>query len=443
MSSPPQIKALHWSKARDIIAGLDPELFHLIDSINPDKRFVCYRIRYPFGASILKQGTFYLPDGTQQLLPISDTDLPKAVRADLHYNLGSNPVLMPIRRNAEVYLEAGRMIIPYRKLEPGHLLGAWGVLDKLCPDMSFYHPEYIWNMNAGMRSIFMLPKVGDKTFHQRLQQEYGITEPAPKHLNDQWRVFKAIVDHHQSADDWSFELLCFSKAWFEQAGDPAWVPFYHYLLQLSWCSSSYLRNQSFWDLVLSVVRKAQKISPSAYINDIIKHLYATACGSALGFAPAVSNGDAPIDLLQDAYVNGMYKLKDYLPVMMTPHQFNGQRPVYFSLHHVTTLEFSERSTKRSSFVNDITRLSEALQLYLRGLERCGMKIDNTEFYRNIMETQFDCFYDGDIDSAAVRPIQALYDEDQTFSKVGIKTENTQFPQRGHFLKSCLRVSSKQ
>ena len=437
-----RLKSMSWRDVRQDFAQLNKNLFNIIESLDPDNTFKLYKISYPFGSEILKKGVFYIPNNNNELVPITNPTINKHVRSDLLYNLNSNPVCMATKNNAEIYLEYDDMIIPYLKLQPGSLLGTWGILEHIQPNDTSYHPESIWNMSAGARSLFMIPKIGDKTFHHRLQQEYNIPLPAPKNLNEQWHIFKKIVANNTSEVNWEFELICFSAKWFEYQNDPRWQPFYNYLLKSTWHNSSYLRNQSFWNLIFSIIRKEEKILPSSYINDMIKQIHAITCGFALGFAPSVSQEDAPITTIQNAYVNGAYKLKDYLPIIMAPYQFDGTRPVYFSLLNITSMEFSEKTTKRTSLVQDITHLCYALEAYKKGLKSCTFDLSTTKFYLKIMESQFDYFYDGETSTPSIRSTETIYDEDPSFKKMLINTENKLFPQRGNFIRCCVRISNK-
>jgi len=432
-----------WKDIRETISRINKPLFNVIETLSPDDTFKLYRIRYPFGYEILIKGAFYIPYSKNNFVPITDRSISKTIRSELLYNLDSNPVCMSTKNNAELYLEIDNMFIPYLKLTPGKILGAWGVLDKLCDPKSSYHPEAVWNMSAGVRSLFMLPKIGDKTFHKRLQQEFNLKTKAPKELNEQWYLFKEIIAHSQQQDPWEFELLCFSKKWFQQNKDPAWQPLYYHLFKTSWQGSDFQRNQAFWNLIFSIIRKKSKLPPSSYINDMVKQIHAIACGSALGFAPSSCEQDAPIALLQDVYVNGAYRLKDYMPIIMTPAHFNTHQPVYFSLNNITALEFSEKATKRVSLIQDITNLHHALEVYIDGIKTAHLNLEGTALYEKFMHTRFDCFYDGQTNMSGIHQTQQLCEEDSNFKKIRIKTKNTQFPQRGNFIRGCVRISHKK
>lgn len=434
-----RLQVVSWSDVRSTFARLNPQLHKIIDAISPDDSFRLYKMSYPYGSNILRNGIFYLPNQVNHFVPITDPSIDKRTREDLFYNMRSNPICMAVKNNSEVYLELDDMVIPYIKFQPGRLLGTWGMLEVMSPQGGSFHPGGIWNMSAGMRSLFMLPKIGDKTFHKRLQQEFNITTPTPKNLTQQWYVFKDIVAQQQTDESWEFELICFSKKWFENKNDPQWLPFYNHLLEQTLHNSDYIRNKSFWDLVFSIIRKEQGIPPSSYINDMVKQLYAISCGFGLGFAPSVDEFDGPVKLLQEAYVHGNYKL-NYLPVMMSPHQFDGTRPVYFSLNHTTALEFSKKATRRESMIEDTVKLAHALESFQKGFHACNFDFSETKFYKLLAKTQFDSFYDGVTDYSAIHPISELFRMDDGFHQVLIDHDDLALPQRGNFIRSCVRIN---
>lgn len=431
-----QIEKLTWASAREYFAQLNPNMFQLIESINPDDSYTLYKIRYPFGSIILNKGVFYIPNTDNSLAPICENNN-KQLRDDLLYNLFSNPISMPISRCAEIYLEQSDMVIPYLKLEPGNILGSWGLLTSMEPNQLSYHPRSIWNMSAGMRSLFMLAKIGDKTFHKRLQQSYHLNTVAPKHLNQQWYVFKEIAS--QLDTDWHFEMLCFSKSWFQHQNDPKWQPLYYYLMKQAWLNSDYIRNQSFWNLIFSIIRKEKSLPPSSYINDIVKHLHGIACGFSLGFAPTLQDCEAPTQLLQDVYVNGPYKL-DYSPILMSPHRLTEHRPVYFSMNHISALEFSEKSSKRASLIQDTINLHNTLKRFMEGIETSRLALQHTKFFHMLKNTRFDSFYDGETNIQDIHGIKCIFDEDTSFKQNLINNTKLSFPQRGNFTRSCIRIT---
>lgn len=437
------IESMTWHDARDTFFGLNEKLFSLIEKISPDDSFKLYKIRYPFGATILDHGTFCVPNPHGEIVPVTDHSIDKETCSDLLYNLNSNPVGMALVNTAEIYLEANsHTVIPYLKLMPGNLIGSWGVLDAMCNHRS-YHPETIWNMSAGARSLFMLPKIGNKTFHKNMQREYSIQHPVPKTLREQWCVFKELIAKTSAAKSWYFEIIFFSKKWFSCLRDPLWQDFYTYLLEAAWCGSAYLRNQSFWNLIFSLVRKEQKLAPNSYINDIVKHLCGLACEKALGFAPAIDNTDAPISTIQDIYVNGSYKLKDYLPVLVAPRLLDRSRPVYYSLNNITAMEFSEYQNKRNNLFQSIEQVKKAVDAFIKGIRLSKLNLNSSHFYENLSNTTFEYFNDHVVPSSGIQPVKALFEQDKDFNKVLISTKNKLLPVKGNFVQACIKLSKKQ
>ena len=312
------IQELVWDDVRQDIISTNSELVDIIDQISPSKEYTIFKVKYPYGTKILKEGLLYLPDKHGNLLPI--TECSSDIRKKLGYNLDSNPVSIVLNNSVELFLSLEDRIVPFYGLIPaGSLFGAWKVVS---PGIS-HHPVFLWDMTAGARSIFMLPKITESGAHDKLRKKMHLTAEKPKTLLDHWGIFKQIANNYQVKDPWHTELLFFSKKWFEQLDDKAWESFNYYILKKAWDSGKFGRSEFIWDLIFSLIQKRRHIKPSPHIDDTVKRILAISVGIFPGFAPApaLDNNAAPIDLLQQSYME-YYKLKDYAPIIMQPTIFN-------------------------------------------------------------------------------------------------------------------------
>lgn len=329
------MEELGWKAIRQPFLSINPTLGKIIDDLDPDPSFTFFKLSYPFGSEILKNGILQLPNEKGDLVSFYDNQISPEIREKLGYNYGSNPVAMVIKNSTELFMQLGQRIIPlYGAIPPGRIFGLWRALN---PDASD-NPAFIWGMTAGARSLFMLPKISKAISHQKLQQKIGLQCDAPKSLLDHWRIFREIETRIPDKNPWNVELLFFSKKWFGFQNDDRWLKFNYWLAKNAWSGSEFFRNEFIWDMVFSAIQEKKNIRPEPYFTNNVRHLFAISISALPGFAPAINNHAAPIQKIQDVYQD-IYNL-DYAPIIMQPEIFSVSRPersVYHSLEVSTTI----------------------------------------------------------------------------------------------------------
>ena len=94
------LEELTWQDVREDVAAKNPEFAQAADQLNPQGDFKVYKVRYPFGCPIIKNGIFHLPiNGV--LTAINDPKIPSELR-ELNYNNDSTPFAMLLDRAAEL-----------------------------------------------------------------------------------------------------------------------------------------------------------------------------------------------------------------------------------------------------------------------------------------------------------------------------------------------------
>lgn len=434
-----RIQQLTWSEVADRISAFAPKLTEIINRLDPGKQFPIYKITYHYGQEIVTKGTLLLPTEDKQWLPIHDKSIPTHIKEDLIYNSWASPVGMLLNKSAEMYLSLATRIVPYALCQAGELFGLWGILN---PKLS-HHPGAIWDMSAGARSIFMLPKISDAIAHNRLRQHFKIQLDPPKQLSEHWQVFKELNAKSESDSPWEMEVLFFSKKWFEHFNDPAWCPLKRYLFEMAWEETAFLRNSPFWNLIYSVIEERQTLPPNGYISDIVKHLFRLSVGAIPGFAPAINDNAAPIKQLQSIYANDVYMLKQYAPIIMTPAYFtmaNKQSgPVYFSTHFHSALEFSEKNNKRPSMPAELEKIKFYLDKYQEELTNGYLDVSATPIGKAANELAYNFYYYDANKYESLRESNTLPQYDKRFDKLAIKTKNKTFPASSPFVRGCIQV----
>ncbi len=438
------VEELTWENIRSEINPLNPTLVNIIDELSPDPDYTLFKASYPFGSEILKYGKFYLPGENNELVLLNADNVDKHIYDSLSYNLETNPVTMVLNKSLELFVTVEDRIIPYSLIPPGAIFGLWRILDYPNLDAISYTPVSLWDMTAGARLLFMLPKITEEAGHERLKRKYNFNLEKPKSLLDHWEIFRAIANN-KPAEPWNVELIYFPKKWFDKLKDKKWKDFRFYLLQSAWRGSQFWRNQFTWDLTFSRIHTARNIKPAPYISDIVKHLLAIGVGALPGFAPANNNDCAPISLLQKAYLED-YSLKEYAPIIMQPTHFsltNSTCPVYYSMQFHTAIELAQKSSKRSSTLNELYAVNSLLKKYLEDINKNYLNIDSTPLQQLAEQIEFTFFHSSTInDYQGIQDSNEIASQDKCFADSSQATEIKAVSKHSPFFNGCVRISNR-
>lgn len=369
------IKKVYWQEIREKVVKVNPNLARVIDQIDPSSKFPLYLTRYPYGSTIVDEGIFHLPSPEGNIIPIDHSEINSTIKDDLIYSGTGIPSGIVLENTIHEAVISCHRILPLGVVLPGAIFALWKKLDV---EPSF-HPINMFTITAGARFIFMVPNVSNILKHKKLKRDFNVSIPPPKELLDQWEIFKSIAYHKKSKCNWSTELLFFSKSWFEKIkNDSNWQSLYLLMLEHVWKKSGYERNHIFYELAFSRTQENRNLKPNPYLTDTIKHLFMIAAGVVPGFAPAINNACAPIDLFKKVYIES-YQLDSY-PTIFIPKHFtfdDTSKPIYYSLTLPTTLEFAPKSRKVSSTMNDLSELKHVLNIFLEELQKNKLKLEST------------------------------------------------------------------
>ena len=435
----PSIEKVFWPDVRAKIAELNPELTGIIDRLDPP--YPLFKAAFPFGTEFVKQGKLYLPNQRGDFVPLTDPAISNELRKELGYNVGSNPVSMVLQKSVELFVSLDESMLPFffGLIPPGRLFSTSRVLSPL-----FSHqPAFLWNITAGARNIFMLPKISDTASYKRLRKEFHLQVDKPKGIVDHWELFKEIATHDNFHDPWAMEVLFFSKQWFEHLGDTAWVEFHRYILQVGWETTEFWRNRFIWDLMFSYIQRVRGIKPNPYVADTVKHLLSIAAGAIPGMAPATDDSSAPISGLQRVFKD-IYNLENYLPIILQSKVFSLYEPcspIYYSLQYPTTLEFSSKLSDNTSALSDLYDVKSLLEKYLHSLRTGGLNIEHTPLADIPRLVRFDYFHSDNNEGKYrdIQPTQNIPLGDACFASIkGMK--QAAFPLQSTFVRGCIRIS---
>ena len=329
-------------------------------------------------------------------------------------------------------------MLPVAFMGKGRLISLWRVLEE--------GPSYFlwpfWSIAAGARSICMLPKITDSASHKALKLKYGLKLQVPQKLSDHWEHFVHIANHSLFPQQWSTELIFFSKKWLEHKKDKAWSEFYRFLLNEVWQITSFRRNQFIFDFVLSIILENKNLKPNPYLIDTAKHLFAMGEGSAPGFSPSCDNTAAPISGLQKVYLED-YGLKKYIPVIMHLHHITPKdTAVFYSFQIPTTTAFSPKSKKISSAMSELQELKQVMEILISEIVKEHLGVEQTLLYNLAKNIQFEYYHSDKDKRGEVLSIAELSAFDNSLS-ASLMSDQYFFPEFSQFFKGCVRISRKE
>ncbi len=156
------LKKIGWKEAREDVLKVNPALASVIDKIDPSNKHWFAKVSYPYGSLVLQKGLLMLPNKEGNIVPLDDPSIDTIIRAGLSYNLKSNPVSIVLKNSFELFLPLKeRVTLLSDLIKPGAAFGAWRILN---PGRS-ENPVFIWDITAGARAVFMLPKITEVKKH--------------------------------------------------------------------------------------------------------------------------------------------------------------------------------------------------------------------------------------------------------------------------------------
>jgi hypothetical protein len=440
------MEELTWEKSRKHVMAVNPKLAKLIDKLNPDNSYTLFLAKYPYGSQILVDGRMHFPANDGSLIALDNPDIGSDIQNKLGYVMGTNPMTLVLNNTVELFITLENRIVPYRLLSQGDLFGTWGFLEYVKNDgpFFFFTPIPLWDMTAGARSIFLLPKISEVTAFNKIQKKFDIKRDVPKQLSDHWHVFKDIANNSNFTQPWSVELLYFSRKWVEKMNDPAWQEFKSYVYDLAWRGSEFWRSQFCWELTFSRIQAQRNIKPCPYVADIASHLLATSVGAVSALQPLLDDNCAPIENLRNIFEQE-YGI-NYAPLIIGPANFtifeSNQRPVYYSFHYPTAVKMSPKSSSRSSLINDMYQIRSLLNKYIEDIKNSNLKIAGTALYEMAKVAKFTfCHYLSDNNTKMVSSNEIIT-QDPSFNLALNKCNIQELPKNAPFLNGCVQIAKK-
>lgn len=373
------------------------------------------------------------------LYPITSSRVPESIRNQLLYS--NVPLGVICKNGTEVFLEDQERVVSLAFFNPGVILGLWEALESPLS----YFPKRVWEVSAGARSLFMLPKISQTGLHEKLKKKYGVHLPAPKNSFAHGQIFSEITRSQNFEHEWFNEIIFFDSKWLERDNrNFGWMSFHHHLLEEAWKLSDYNRNYMSYERVWQLFSRyleGKNIKPNAYLVDTLKHLMIIGSGAVPGYVPAVNTEiPGPVAALQDVYLKD-YGLNHYIPTIMMPgHYSRGSKYSYYSLQTPTLFSAIPKSSAQQSVMTEIRELKALVNEFIAAAFDRHLKVENTPIEWLVNHVDFEFFHSDDdlykkIESSENMPI---LDKDLIY--LPGKMRGRKFAYNSSFVRGCVRLT---
>lgn len=432
------ISPVKWEQVKAPVEKISPSLAKIIDDWNPP--YQLYEATYPYGALITKEGEFYLSSKNNTPICLQSKEVPTKLQEDLSYS--SLPLGLVLNNTVEVYRDLDEAEISLGIFNPGTPMG---LLETLEPPKSFCIRN-VWTVSAGIRSVFMLPKISDKTLHGKAVKAIKCNAPVPRKTSDHFETFKAIAYCFDPEASWHVKLLLFGSQWFKPNYDNHhWLLFNDFLHEYLFKHASLSRNAITLDIIwhrLSHEWTKQSKRIDTNVLDTVKHLVKIALGAIPAFAPVVDDLGGPFSLLQKFYVEN-YKIQ-YSPTIMAAKHFTlgkHSQPVYYSLSKPMQLESIPKNRKPESLITDLIQVASLVRDFMFAFNKGSLGLQNTLVGDILSAVKFSCFHNVAEDEKyfGIEDSAKIAEEDKCFLSYPCQLP---FAGSNAFLRNSVRISAK-
>lgn len=421
----PQIRDVQWSTIRDNIASLNPHLAAAIDACQPSQQESFWLADLPYGSNLIESGQWRLnqPDQQHPHFPSQVSEFCGVV----------------LNHSVESFHQFSERLAPLHCYLPGEIIG----LDHHHLFSQQYGTPASYNLTAGARSLFMLPKITDSASHKNVQREFNIRASTPKKLMQHWDIFRQLAAQVDGGKGWQASVLILPTSLLDPY-NKKYHTLQYFLSQQAHQKQEYWRHQYLWDLTFSRIKLKRNLKPNPYLADTCKHLFAIAVGAVPGFTASADEQLAPIKLIQQIYID-VYGLKNYAPVLLQPQRFDSQQahsPVYYSLQLPTLLEFSPKSRNLSSTISDLREVKHITSTYVSELSKGELGIENTPIANLAQQTAFNFYHSEEDMYGEIEYSQNLLSHDAKLQQAHACFDAQGFSENSPFVRGCIRISQQ-
>ena len=433
------MKKITWKEISGVVKNINRSIFELMEPFS-DLDFPLYIAEYRYGDYFGVKSSVFLPDKNNNLYLLGSNKTPNDIMRDLGYGEKSLPLAMIIDKYCE-----WNNTDPYNSLVyPRYFQGPGSICNQ---EILFEEEITMENSStsaaAGAQSTFIVPHIGSKKNHQRIQADFNLQIDAPKSYNEHSSLFKILSNHSDSEHQWRAKILFFSESWInairkEDKFSKLREFFLRNLLKKQTMSCNISRNND----PFIPNKEVNKLKPSPYQIDSVKYIFNLILGSGNGYTPATSNDYLPLETIHNIYTE-CYKIA-YTPITMVPCSALHKKPTYYSLQYPSAPIHSFKGSKSDSKFQELASIGAIINEY----KDIFISIkESSPLKRECLHYNFSYFHhkakELDVKDKAViiEPSTNMEKEDDGFKFSFNRL--LRFPVEAKFFRGCIKLTSNQ
>jgi hypothetical protein len=432
-----------WKDVSKQVKVIAPDIYEAIEQLEPDPSYKLYKIRYPYGATILgKNGTFHIPNAKGHLVPLTDASLNPKLREELGYNWDGLPMSLVMSGQVDLFVgDNDNQIEIYYPCKSGTMTALRAVLD---PSHS-YQARHFWRMSAGTRIPYALASISDDASFNRLRKHFNSRLHKPLSQQEHWRLFVELANHETFTPVWFAEILIFPQQWLKSRKIPGWKLFRLALLERAWKASEYSRNiypiNKIWNKFTSEIRNKK-------FNNLIIALSKYIIEASLGESPLHvlddgSNVAGPFNELTSIFLD-VYQLKKYAPLMMVTSSFdrNNGHAGFVSVQMPNLQINMKNSYRNNKAIADMREIKYVVTQFVHKIENGHINVNDTPF-SDLSNIAFDFYHTDEDKFQELLPAISVFDEIALAEKWKKSFTNNFMPYRNPFIRGCVKIAARK
>ncbi|HAT2079967.1 hypothetical protein [Legionella pneumophila] len=431
-----KICKVSWKEIKSKVLAVNPAIYAVIEQVIPDNENIPFFLaKYDYGEHFGIKNQAYLPTSSGIVAAIDSKHTDSELFTHLGYGKESLPLGMILDKFCEWhYIGENNRIFPDCVQGPGAIFNMQVVFDE---DKTV--ENNVLSVSAGTLSAFLLPNIGCKRKHSKIQKQFNVSVQAPKSPYEHHQIFKEIFQNKSIHSDWKSEILYFSEQFVNEVKyNEKWLKlklFFSEALRKKLTQNTY--DASCYELFLSA-KKINRFRPTPFIMDTAKYIFNICMGSGIGVKPAINEQFIPIHDIQNIY-HEFYGL-EYTPTVMVPSALNEENDsVYFPLQCPFAKINTFKTNQSNSTLTELETLKNVILAYQEEFTDEYSDAFGSPLYHVSKNTNFSFYHYQSVNNNGIRHPQALLEMDEGFS-FSYCPKPTVFSSDAKLFRGCVRLS---
>lgn len=424
---------VYWPDIKKDIQSVNPSLYALLSELNPSHSLPFYKARYDFGEHFGIRNHAYLPSHDGSLKKIDSNETENDIYQDLGYGKDSLPLGMILDKHCEWHhISDEGYFYPELTQGPGAIFNMHIIFDEQRTVKNNF-----MSCSSGALSAFLLPNIGCKRKHQKIQKRSQVSAIAPKHYHEHPKLFKTLLHSHHVKTDWQSTILYFSESFVNAVRhDESWIKlklFFSEALRAK--QNRNMFDPATLDLFLSS-ECVNRYRPPPFIIDTCKYLFNICMGKGIARIPATDESYLPLKDIQKIY-HEQYELS-YTPTVMVPAALSSKtQSVYYSLQHPMTKINTFKTNISNSTLSELEMLQHVYLAYRNTFLDNQNHCYGSELFEACQQTEVAFFHYKAMPHTHILPSNLIQDDSRfRFSYFGERD----FPYDAKLFRGCIQLS---